>query len=145
MSGGTRDANRSTAEAMSTKPSKLRWASAGGVNSSADAVGRPGEKSTKREESAALRCPFANTSVRSGTPVERSAYTSTWRTADCASDGVSRSPSAVRPATRRAGSRRSSELRAPASERRASSCGSRSVVVGSRTCTSGTVAALLDS
>ena len=39
-----------------------------------------------------MRCPFANTSVRSGTPVERSAYTSTWRTADCASDGVSRSP-----------------------------------------------------
>ncbi|MFC7657048.1 hypothetical protein ACFQV8_12230 [Pseudonocardia benzenivorans] len=72
------------------------------------------------------------TSTRSGSPVGASAQTSTCATVVSGSTGVTRRPTADRPATRRAGSAVTGSAAAAARMRRARSGGSRSAARGSR-------------
>ena len=112
-----------------------RWKSTSGENSklTSRSVGRPGSNVTTSLVIAGLEeSPSPYTSTRSGTPEDSSVQMSTRSIVDIVLAGTRRSPTALRPATRRAGSRLSSAERAPASIRAASAAGTMSLSSGSR-------------
>ncbi len=84
-------------------------------------------------------------STRNGSPLSGSAQMSTRSTVEAGSTGSSRRPAASTPATRRAGSRVSSESGTPVSANWARVIGTRSETSGSRTSDTGALTAVWDS